>query len=232
MSTPATAIPPTATAIPPITATMPVPSETPIPTIIPVTPTSEAAQIAEYLAKSENKFPILATEGLGEFFGTMDFGNIIYIHEESPAGGDGEIRSYAVITDAGVNFLAPEWLMGLEYTYQPLSSIFQQKPADFELIMADIAVKVETEKMIALLKMTGKSSRVRLLIGDNPGSVFKGPVVPYADIFATSKWDEATLEFMQTGNYKLLPIKTINGTTGYLLPAIRISVADSVTATP
>lgn len=228
MSTPATAISPTNTAMPPITATKPTPSETPIPTAIPVTPTSESAQIAEYLAATENSFPIQLFDGLGEFFGNLDFRNIIYINEKSPDGG--KIGSYCIIRDGGVNFIAPSYLETDKFAYITFSMTLHEKRTDFQA--SDSLIKVMTEDMIRLLNLTGKSSRVRLLIGDNPASVFKGTVVPYADIFASSDWDEATLEFMQTGKYKLLPIKTVNGITGYFLPAIRISVADSVTATP
>jgi len=88
-----------------------------------------------------------------------------------------------------------------------------------------MSVRIAFEKMVALLNMTGQSSRVRVLLGDNPESLFRNTAVPYRATFDASDWDERTLEFMRTGDPKSLQQKTVNGVNGYLLPAIRISVA-------
>jgi|GEM_PF-4921384 len=206
------------------------PTISPLPTFIPPTPrpivppTAEAAATAEYVAKSENKYPIPPFDGLGEWFAKLDFGNLIFVNEMFES--EGRVGSYCILRDGGVTFIAPCFSQTEKFAYSPLNSGIVKKPTqpgnwEFD----DSAVKSFLRLSTDALGVTGQDVRVRVLIGNNPSSILKGDLVPYVDTFSQSNLDEATIEFMRTGNYKLLPLKTIQGVTGYLLPAIRITPA-------
>ena len=214
-----TSVPPTETAVPTVTFT--VPARTSTPTQIPPTPTETKPSNADFLAASENSFPLKEVDGLAEYICTADFSNIIYTKYESP--GETQILSWVLCEDGGKTFLVPTHYVNHDIAYWPMALAGSTSNDGSDIIFDEAGIKGKMNRILAALNVTGKKAKVKLLIGKNSGSILR-----FADLFprlyAATNWDEATQKFMLSGNPDDLP--SVPGFSQKLLLAVRIIIVD------
>ena len=209
----ATSVPPTETAVPTVTFTVPAPT----PTKIPATPTEAGLSIEDYLAKSENIFPMLEVNGLAEFTCLGDFDNIIYKHYTTPDGTT--VKAWVTCEDGGVQFLIPIFLENDVMQYITLSiRVIIKKNDPVKSEASDAAVKKRIANILKTLGLTGKT-KIIVLIGRNSGSILTFDD-PFPSIFAATGWDKTIQEFILTGDPNKLP--SIDGLPGKALFGVRI----------
>ena len=210
-----TSVPPTETAVPTVTFTVPTPTKTP--TQVPATPTEAGLGKEDYLAKSENVFPIPEVEGLAEFTCLGDFDNIIYQHHTLP--DETIVKAWLPCEDGGVQFLVPLFIENKLMDYVVISMRPNIKRPDKIDWNDDVAVRVRIEKILASLGLTGKA-KVKILIGKNSESILGNVGDPFPAIFAATGWDKTIQEFILTGDPNKLP--SIDGLPGKVLYGVRI----------
>jgi len=209
---------------PPVTFTIPVPSATPSPTRILVTATETKPSNADFLAHSENVFPLAENKrGFFKFIGTMDLGNPIYEKFTAP---DGITRIYVsfLITSGNVEFLVPAWWFHRSIDYFSLTWTPTGNPDDdAEYIPSDKFIKNMTEQILVGQMPEGQSSvKVTLILdsGLNPDALTPmfGYINPFPLLWEKTDWDESVRKFVQTGDPNDLP--KINGFP--VLPVVSI----------
>lgn len=225
-----TSLPSTKPPVPSVTSTIAVPSATSSPTKIPVTPTETKPGNVDFLAHSENVFPLTENKrGFFKFIGTMDLGNPIYEMFTAP---DGITRIYVsfIITDGNVEFLVPAYWVHRECSYLSTTLLPNGDPtANTDYYPSDERIKHSTEWSLEFLEPKGQPKvEVTLILdsGLNPDALTPmfGYLNPFPPLWEKTNWDEAVRKFVQTGNPNDLP--KINGFP--ILPAVSIRNTGSV----
>ena len=211
----ATSVSPTETAVPTVTVTVPAPTKTP--TQVPATPTEAGLSKDDYLAKSENIFPMLEVDGLAEFSCLGDFDNIIYQHHTLP--DETIVKAWLPCEDGGVQFLIPLFLENKLMSYVVISMRPNVKRPNKITWHSDEAVRRGIKGVLDALGLTGKA-KVKVLIGENSKSVLGEVGDPFPAIFAATGWDKTIQEFILTGDPNKLP--SVDGLPGRVLYGVRI----------
>lgn len=218
----ATSIFPPKTSSPPATFTIPAPSPTSAPTQISATPTETQPSNAEFLATTENVFPLVENEteinetGLVEFFGIIDFSQINYNKYIAPDGKT-EIWASFTLEDGGVQFLVPTFWVAPGVMYHSLSWTTNS----IDGYPSDKYLKNSMEQILSSLEIADKKVRVKLLLdpGLKNNTIARfGYADPFPQLWTNTNWDEAVRKFMETGDPNDLP--KIDGFP--LLPAVSI----------
>lgn len=210
-----------------LATTLTAPDPTNTPTNIPVTPTAsptpEDTTAKDYLAKTENVFPLQEVEGLAEFTCTADFGNIDY---KVYTAEDGATRVYATIPcpDGGIDFIIPGLFTNKDTSLTPLGMNATATDDGRDYNWFGNAPETTINQILDILKVKGMQVKIRILVGTNTGSILKF-ADPFPQVFAGTQWDEGIKKFMQTGNPKDLP--NLPAKAGYFLPTVRIYITDS-----
>ena len=201
------------------------PTATREPTKVPtatLAPTQENTAYKDYLAKTENTYPMPEVEGLASFICTADFSNVDYVRHTA-ADGETTILASIDCEDGGVKFTFPADLFLHDIVYIPLSLAASQTNDGTDWWFGDGVPQKILEQGLTILKVEGKKAKVRILLGTNSGSILKY-ADPFPRIFDQTNWDEAVTKFMRTGNPADLP--SIAGIKGKFLPAIRVTILE------
>lgn len=209
-----------------------IPTSSPSPTLPPteaptqaptVIPTKEDTTANDYLAKTENSFPLQEVQGLAEFTCTADLTNIDY-RVIIASDGSTQISTIFNCEDGGYEFVVPGYLTIKDKSYTPFGLNSTQSNDGRDIQWFGNAMQTHIEKILDVLKAKGKKVKVNILVGANSGSILRY-ADPYPQIFAGTGWDESVTKFMQTGNPNDLP--SVPGLSGRFLPAVRITITNS-----
>ena len=212
-----------------VTPAVPVPSTTPLPTQILATPTETKPSNADFLAHSENVFPLAENKrGFFKFIGTMDLSKPIYELLTAP---DNITRIYAsfIIKDGDVDFLVPAYWVHRDMTYLSTTWLPNGNPdSEIDYYPRDEIIKHDVEWSVEDIVAQGQPNvevTVILDSGMNPDAL--SPMFGYINLFAPlwkkTNWDEKVRKFILTGDPNDLP--QINGLP--VLPAVSIRVQGS-----
>ncbi|MCE9646803.1 MAG: hypothetical protein K8S20_12455 [Chloroflexi bacterium] len=224
-----TVVSPTKPSAPLVTITISSPSSTLSPTKIIITPTETKPSNADFLAHSENDFPLSENKrGFFKFIGTMDLSKPIYEVLTAP---DNITRIYAsfIIKDGDVDFLVPAYWAHRDITYLSTTWLPNGNPnSEIDYYPREEIIKHDVEWSVEDVVVQGQPNvevTVILDSGMNPDAL--SPMFGYINLFAPlwkkTNWDEKVRKFILTGDPHDLP--QINGLP--VLPAVSIRVQGS-----
>jgi hypothetical protein len=216
-----TPISPTKPPAPSVTSTIPAPSLTPSPTKILATPTETKPNNADFLARTENSFPLVVNpeNGFASFTGMMDFSRPDFTVQTTPDGKTTIHISYP-LDEGQVSFIVPALWNGEDSFYFPLT-LFANASDGYA--PGDQFIQKMNAKHLENLNVTGKKAKVKITLdtGSKGGTTtLLGYNEPFLRLWEASDWDEDVQKFIETGDWTLLP--KINGKP--VLPAVRIEV--------